>query len=97
MMDSINQVKGGRPPHPVADLVLMMLSKLGRARVVDLQRCYENDVLPGRSVSNHTIKRHVEILVAQGAVKREVELDSRPKVEAGERSRAWQMVWYSLA
>jgi len=86
---------GGRPPHPIKDILLVMIDKLGRARLVDLERYYSR-IRPGQFVSNHTIKRHAEGLVAQGILKREVELDSTPKVKAGERSRFWQMVWYSI-
>jgi len=90
------KAKGGRPPHPVKDLLPMMIGHLGRARLCDLQQYYETHVRPGDTVSNHTIKRHCEELVAQGVLKREVELDSTSKVIDGSRSRSWQMTWYSL-
>lgn len=87
---------GGRPPHLVKELIVMMVGELGRARAVDLQRYYETQLRPGHFVSNHTIKRHAEALVAEGLLQREVELDSTAKVKGGLRSRNWQMVWFSV-
>lgn len=91
-----HQKAGGRPPHPIADLLVPIIGKLKRARTVDIQSYWSTQVRPGETVSNHCVKRHAEVLVAQGILSREVELDSTPKVKAGLRRRVWQMTWYSL-